>query len=76
MMSFALKYREPIDAITADKELKLRKYELDNDDWKIIADLVAVLEVSPGPTNIYTHANILNSNTKMQLCFSRATRPA
>jgi hypothetical protein len=45
MMEFALKYRKPIDDITADKKLKLRKYELDNDDWKIIEDLVAVLHV-------------------------------
>jgi len=52
MMSFALKYHKPIDAITADKELKLRKYELLNDDWKIIADLVAVLEVSPSSTTL------------------------
>jgi len=45
MMQFALKYRRPIDGLTADKELKLRKYELDNEDWRIIGDLVAVLEV-------------------------------
>jgi len=45
MMRFALTYREAIDAITADKTLKLRKYELDNDDWLIVEDLVAVLEV-------------------------------
>ena len=45
MMEFALKYRKPIDIITADKSLKLRKYELDNDDWEIIGDLVVVLEV-------------------------------
>jgi hypothetical protein len=46
MMQFVLKYRTPIDTITANKELKLRKYELDNDDWRIIGDLVVVLEVS------------------------------
>ena len=44
-MQFALQYRKPIDTITANKELKLRKYELDNDDWRIVEDLVAVLEV-------------------------------
>ncbi|KIM83857.1 hypothetical protein PILCRDRAFT_53538, partial [Piloderma croceum F 1598] len=41
MMDFILKYRHAIDQITADKVLKLRKYELDNDDWAIIEDLVA-----------------------------------
>jgi hypothetical protein len=44
MLSFALRYREPIDDITSDKSFKLRKYELDNDDWKIIEDLVSFLE--------------------------------
>jgi len=45
MMQFALKYRRLIDSITAKKELNLRKYELDNNDWKIIVDLAAILEV-------------------------------
>src|SRR5882757_6608512 len=46
MMHFVLKYRKAIDKVTADKALKLRKYELDNDDWIIVEDLVSVLEVS------------------------------
>ena len=46
MLRFALKYRAAIDSVTADKSLKLRKYELDNDEWKIVRDLVLVLEVS------------------------------
>jgi hypothetical protein len=45
MLSFALKYRKAIDGITAEKVLKLRKYELDCEDWEIIEDLVSVLEV-------------------------------
>ena len=45
MMKFALTYREAIDLITADKTLKLRWYELDNDDWVIVEDLVSILEV-------------------------------
>jgi hypothetical protein len=44
MMRFVLTYREAIDQVTADKALKLRRYELDNDDWVIIGDLVSVLE--------------------------------
>jgi hypothetical protein len=47
MMQFALKYRKPIDTITADKSLKsLRKYELDDDEWNVIKQLVSVLHVS------------------------------
>ena len=45
MLLFAIKYHDVIDTVTADKSLKLWKYELDNDDWKIIQDLVSVLEV-------------------------------
>lgn len=44
MLQFSLSYRKVIDIITADKNLKLRKYELDNEDWKIAEDLSAVLE--------------------------------
>jgi hypothetical protein len=45
MLRFAVKYQIVIDSITADKSLKLRKFELDNDDWKILHDLVSVLKV-------------------------------
>jgi hypothetical protein len=45
MLRFVLKFREPIDRITADKALKLRKFELDDNDWRIVNDLVSVLEV-------------------------------
>ena len=40
MAKVALKYRSAIDEITANKSLKLRKFELDDDDWKIISDLL------------------------------------
>jgi len=46
MIVFAIKYRKPIDSITADKSLKLRKYELDNEGWNIIEQLVSVLHVN------------------------------
>jgi hypothetical protein len=45
MLHFVLQYREAIDSVTADKSLKLRKYEMDHDDWVIIEDLVAILKV-------------------------------
>jgi hypothetical protein len=47
MLSFALIHRKPIDVITADKALKLCKFELDEEDWGIVGDLVTVLEVYP-----------------------------
>ena len=45
MVKMAFKFRPAIDDITADKSLKLRKYELDDDDWKVIGDLLRVLKV-------------------------------
>jgi hypothetical protein len=61
MMRFVLTYRVAIDKITADKALKLRRYELDTDDWVIIEDLVSVLEVRCFHFLLYTlliHLNI------------------
>ena len=46
MMAFALDYCKLIDSITADKSLKLWKYELDNEGWSIIEQLISVLQVS------------------------------
>lgn len=46
MLKMAFDYRLAIDNITGNKNLKLRKYELDDDDWEIISDLIRVLKVS------------------------------
>jgi hypothetical protein len=43
MLQFALKYCKAINAITVERTLKLRKYELEPEDWLIIEDLAAVL---------------------------------
>jgi hypothetical protein len=45
MAKVAIKYHPAIDDITANKPLKLHKFELDDDDWKIITDLLRVLKV-------------------------------
>jgi hypothetical protein len=45
MMRFVLNYRRAIDAIIAKKELRLRRFELDDEDWRIVEDLVSILEV-------------------------------
>jgi hypothetical protein len=45
MLSFCQRFRESIDTITADKATKLRKYELDDGDWAIVEDLIAILKV-------------------------------
>jgi hypothetical protein len=46
MLSFAIKYRTAIDAMTADKSLKLRRFELETEEWAIADDLVTILLVS------------------------------
>jgi hypothetical protein len=60
MMRFVLTYRVAIDQITADKALKLRKYELDNDDWVIIEDLVSVLEARHSQSLLHSQLIHLN----------------
>ena len=42
MMHFVLMYRKAADQVTADKDLKLGKYELDNNNWIIVGYLVTV----------------------------------
>ena len=44
MLCFVLTYRKAVNQVTADKDLKLRKYELDNNGWAIVGDLISVLE--------------------------------
>ena len=46
MLKVAIEYRTAIDDITADKSVKLRRYELDDEDWVIVQDLLHVLKVS------------------------------
>jgi hypothetical protein len=53
MLRFVLAYRKPIDAVTADKGLKLRRYELDDEEWKVVEDLIDVLEVSRVLTAVF-----------------------
>ena len=49
MLNVAMEYRKVIDDIAANKSLKLRQYELDDEGWDIIGDLLRVLKVT------YTH---------------------
>jgi hypothetical protein len=45
MLVFAVQYRPAIDKITSDKSANLRKYELDDDEWRIAAQLQNTLKV-------------------------------
>lgn len=45
MLHFALEFRVPIDAMTAMRDLDLRKYELSPEEWLIAKELRDVLKV-------------------------------
>ena len=45
MLNFALEYRVPIDKITSNHELNLRKYELQDDEWAVAQNLCDTLKV-------------------------------
>lgn len=46
MLNFAVEYREALDTIMGDRDMKLRQYELSEDDWTIATQLRDVLKVS------------------------------
>jgi hypothetical protein len=45
MLRFAVEYREALDTITAERNMKLRDYELGRDEWNIAEQLCDVLKV-------------------------------
>jgi hypothetical protein len=46
MLEFAVEYREALDSITGNQRMKLRHYELSEEDWEIASKLRDVLKVS------------------------------
>ena len=64
MLQFALRYRTPLDDLTGIREMKLRSYELSEEEWKIAEQLAGVLDVS----YIYTskHRTLLTSTLDFQ----------
>jgi hypothetical protein len=45
MLEFAVRYWSAVDNITGDKLANLRKYELDDDEWRIAVQLQNTLKV-------------------------------
>jgi hypothetical protein len=45
MLNFAIEYQDALDAITGDRDMKLRQYELSEEDWKVATQLRDVLKV-------------------------------
>lgn len=46
MLVVAVQYKVVVNAVTADRNLPLRKYELSDSDWMIVEDMVYTLEAS------------------------------
>ena len=45
MLDFAIDYRVAIDAVTSNRDLNLRKYELADNEWAIAVNLCDTLKV-------------------------------
>ena len=45
MLEFAVEYQEAIDSITGNQRMKLKQYELSEEDWEIAMKLRDVLKV-------------------------------
>jgi len=45
MLEFALKYAAALNAMTDDRDMKLRKFELSKREWSMAAELCKALQV-------------------------------
>lgn len=45
MLEFAAKYHAALDIMTADRDMKLRKFELSKKEWGMATELCEVLRV-------------------------------
>lgn len=45
MLEFAIEYQDALDAITGDRAMKLRQYEMDKEEWEIARQLSEALKV-------------------------------
>lgn len=52
LLLFVLKYREAIERFTGDKENKVRQFELDEEEWVLVAELCKVLKVRTPATKL------------------------
>ena len=54
MLKFALEYKEGIKMLTSDLTNGLRKYELDEEEWVLVKELVNTLKVTLSHSRIVT----------------------
>lgn len=75
MLSFAAEYRSAIDSMTAARDLGLRKYELDQAEWKIVGELRDVLKVSVYSCLVSVFFLFAQRYTRTRRSFSRVEHP-
>jgi hypothetical protein len=75
MLSFAYAYREAFNELTSNRDMKMRKYELSDADWKIVNDLASVLKASRSFRQFSWLLYSFNRFSAMQRCFFPARRP-
>jgi hypothetical protein len=45
MLSFAYTYHDAYNELTSNREMKMRKYEIEDQEWEIVKQLADVLKV-------------------------------
>jgi hypothetical protein len=45
MLTFAYTYRNAFNELTSNRDMKMRKYELEDSEWEIVNQLAGVLKV-------------------------------
>jgi hypothetical protein len=60
MLSFALEYRSAVKSMTQIKDLGLRSYELEAEEWELAQQLTDVLKVCQIVVNMGLTASIMN----------------
>ena len=69
MLNFALEYPVPIDEITSNRDLNLRKYELRDEEWMVAQNLCDTLKVCSPPNNKLPVNFCFPRSSRMQLSF-------
>jgi hypothetical protein len=73
MLEFAVEHREAIDSITGNQKMKLRQYELTEEDWTIATKLRDVLKVCSTVGFIVYTDTVVQIFKDATLFFSRGT---
>ncbi|KAG6818231.1 hypothetical protein H0H92_002872, partial [Tricholoma furcatifolium] len=57
MLEFAINYQRPLDDLTADRDAKLRKFELSRSEWKIARQLRDILKIYKDATLFFSRGS-------------------